>query len=942
METAQLGTVLRHLHQLALAPGTGALTDSQLLERFAAHPAGDAFAALMQRYGRLVWGVCRHVLRHDHDAEDAFQATFLVLARNAASIRKHEALASWLHGTAYRIALRARRDAAIRRTHESRGKSMPSQTPLPESVLREALALLDEEVGRLAPRQRAAFVLCALEGKSLAEAAGQLGWKQGTVSGTLARARRQLARRLARRGVTLSAALSAVVLGRQAASAALPAGLAQATARAAQLWAAGKSAAAVASPAAAALAQGANKTMFLTKLQIATVILLAAGLGAGLLTRQALAARQPAPPQASAGDKKPAAPPAGPQDRSASAVEVAGRVLDADGKPCPGATLALWTSAVKKSADMHVLATTGADGRFRLRVDRADVDRGAKVVARAKDHGPDWVDVGRLDRGGDVTLRLARDDVPVNGRVTDLEGQPVAGVTIEVGRLEQSDMKPWLELARKGGSNHFDRELAPQALDGPTTVTTGKDGRFRLTGFGRDRVVLLRVRGDNIEHCLFWVITREGPLPGLRTGPYGTYTATFTHHALPSKPIVGTVRDRATGKPLAGITVASSMYNWRFAKTDDKGQYRIVGAAKHDRYSVSAGSAPYLNSTKLDVPDTPGLEPIAVDFELDRGVAIKGRLTSKATGKPVGGYVSYIPLPDNPNIKNFAELGKLQAIASDDARAKGDGAFTATAIPGPGLLCVRADDEDAFVAADLEGIKFGGNAILDSYHAVIPVNPSADDPKSTHQDVALVPGRSVGGTVRGPDGQPLTGARAAGLGATPKFFDPTEGKLPAASFTVSGLGPKKPRVVVFFHPEKKLARVLTVRPDEPGPLEVRLEPLGALAGRVVDAAGKPLAGLRVSAHLNMQQNLPPDFRFNSQYAQSWGKLLHGETTTERDGTFRLGGLGPGLKYLLNVARGQEILGGCTRDDLAVESGKVRDLGELKDTPPAKKETKERP
>src|ERR1700756_1208070 len=143
METAPLGTVVRHIRKLAVAPGTRALTDAQLLERFAAHQAEDAFAALMQRHGQLVWGVCRHVLRHDHDAEDAFQATFLVLARNAATIRKQEALASWLHGTAYRIARQARRDAAIRRTHESRGKSMPPEKPFPEKVLREALAILD-------------------------------------------------------------------------------------------------------------------------------------------------------------------------------------------------------------------------------------------------------------------------------------------------------------------------------------------------------------------------------------------------------------------------------------------------------------------------------------------------------------------------------------------------------------------------------------------------------------------------------------------------------------------------------------------------------------------------------------------------------------------------------------------------------------------------------
>src|SRR5262249_46903691 len=152
-----------------------------------------------------------------------------------------------------------------------------------------------------------------------------------------------------------------------------------------------------------------------------------------------------------------------------------------------------------------------------------------------------------------------------------------------------------------------------------------------------------------------------------------------------------------------------------------------------------------------------------VDFELERGVAIKGRLTDASTGKPVRGWMSYIPLADNRNLKNFTELGKLQIIASDEAQAKADGLFTVTAIPGPGVLVARADDDDRFVTADVEGIKLAQPVILDGSHAVILVNPSEQDPKSTHCDIALVPGRAVTGTIRGPDGQPLPGARAAGL-----------------------------------------------------------------------------------------------------------------------------------------------------------------------------------
>src|SRR5947209_7448002 len=118
MATEQAGTILRHIHNLIDAEATRGLTDAQLLERYATSRDEAAFAALMQRYGRLVWGVCRHILHGEQDAEDAFQATFLVLARRANSIRKSEAVGSWLYGVAYRVAMKAKRSARKRQDHE--------------------------------------------------------------------------------------------------------------------------------------------------------------------------------------------------------------------------------------------------------------------------------------------------------------------------------------------------------------------------------------------------------------------------------------------------------------------------------------------------------------------------------------------------------------------------------------------------------------------------------------------------------------------------------------------------------------------------------------------------------------------------------------------------------------------------------------------------------
>src|SRR5262249_11821729 len=159
------------LRQVRTIAGAGqAPTDAELLDAFRARRDEGAFAALVRRHGPMVLGVCTHVLRQAEDAEDAFQATFLVLARNATSIRKGEALASWLHGAAYRAAMNAKRAATRRRVHERRAKTMPPGDSLAEVSWREVQAILDEEVQRLPEKYRAAFVLCCLEGKSRAEA----------------------------------------------------------------------------------------------------------------------------------------------------------------------------------------------------------------------------------------------------------------------------------------------------------------------------------------------------------------------------------------------------------------------------------------------------------------------------------------------------------------------------------------------------------------------------------------------------------------------------------------------------------------------------------------------------------------------------------------------------------------------------------------------------
>jgi RNA polymerase sigma factor (sigma-70 family) len=268
----------------------GQHSDAQLLERFLSARDEAAFAALVRRHGPMVLGVCRRVLQDYHDAEDAFQAAFLVLARKAASVR-HEALGSWLYTVAYHAALAARAARARRHARERQVEEMPHpEVPPPEA--QDWRPLLDRELHKLPEKYRAALVVCDLQGKTRKEAAQELGLAEGTVSSRLATARGMLARRLSRRGLSLSGAALAVGLAPRT-TAAVPGALVNSTVQAAALVAAGQMAA-VATPA-AGLMKGVLKAMLLTKLKlvIATAMITAV-LGAGGLVYRSAGQAAPA------------------------------------------------------------------------------------------------------------------------------------------------------------------------------------------------------------------------------------------------------------------------------------------------------------------------------------------------------------------------------------------------------------------------------------------------------------------------------------------------------------------------------------------------------------------------------------------------------------------------------------------------------------------------
>jgi RNA polymerase sigma factor (sigma-70 family) len=266
------------LASASLARNNAVASDGELLSAFAARRDEDAFAALVRRHGPMVFGICRHQLGGIQDAEDAFQAVFLVLARKAEALRRPEGLAGWLHGVACRVARNARRAAGRRLAREAQVVPGTPPTPAWEAAWREVQSILDEEIERLPEKYQTVFILCCLEGEGRADAAVRLGIKEGTVASRLAEARRRLQQRLAARGIALSTVLGAAAVWSPPATATLPIALAATTTRTALAFAGGQAGAATP---VTALANATLRKLWLVRIRYLGIMVLLAGVLGG-------------------------------------------------------------------------------------------------------------------------------------------------------------------------------------------------------------------------------------------------------------------------------------------------------------------------------------------------------------------------------------------------------------------------------------------------------------------------------------------------------------------------------------------------------------------------------------------------------------------------------------------------------------------------------------
>jgi RNA polymerase sigma factor (sigma-70 family) len=883
MASGTMREALRHLRDLFSDGTSVGLGDGLLLARYADTRDEAAFEALVARHGPMVLATCRAVLRNEHDVDDAFQATFLVLARKARTVRAGAALGGWLHRVAYRAAVQASAELRRRRRREAEAMAMAMATlnanrtePDPDFA-----GVVHEELDRLPDRQRLPVVLCDLEGLTFEQAARHLRWTEPTLRHRLVKARQRLRHRLIRRGVTAEAVGIALTAPATGTMAAVPAALARSAVAAAM---GGASTAPI-----AALANTIIRIMLMTKLKFASACVLAsvALTSAGVVAVGAWRTDQPKPAMRAPGF--------------------------AQG------------------------ATAGAP-----------IPPGA---ANAEPQAPAGTGPG------------------IEGRIVDLEGRPVAGARVEVTDLwsaPDNNLGRWLDQAQDRGVDHPSEGLSPggKVFPLPTTsrgrsrdssrfkampaATTSPDGRFRLAGVGPQQLAGIHVSGPTIATARLYVMGRDGadvraPLrQGLTPSEVVYHARKLEYAAAPGKPIEGVVRDKDTGRPIAGIVLEAAVYDEQNlmrvpgieATTDDRGHYRLAGLPRAPAYRLfvePGGDEPYPNATLRAAGDTPAFEPVTFDIALKRGILVRGTVTDKATGQPVAAAVEAYAFNDNPNLRDFPGF-KSSALARSFVV---NGRYEVVALPGRGIIGVQAAGwlNHTRRSVGAEAIKgydpqlsgfhtYPHSCLVTNYHTVAEINL---DPKTetVELDLQIEPGRTIVVTAVDSEGRPVAGTIATGVSDGQSS---TEFPQPSPTIEIYALDPSRPRRVIVTHAGRKLIGSVFLKGDETGPLTIRLQPYGTVTGRIVDEDGRPRGGLGIMSAGGSMPARPAEEGILP------GGNIGGGIRIGRDGRFHVEGLVPGLKYGAGASEGFRDYGELF-NDLTVAPGEVKDLGDLKAVPP---------
>jgi hypothetical protein len=647
-------------------------------------------------------------------------------------------------------------------------------------------------------------------------------------------------------------------------------------------------------------------------------------------------------------------------------VLVTGRVVNPQGQPVAGAALHLHLDTGEapqhQPASGRVRATTRADGRFEFtattselataRFRRSQVS-GPLLAAFAKGFGPAWTDDLMIGEPDGVVLELV-DDIPITGRLIDLEGRPAPGITVRVIQLDATpggDLSPWLEDVRRESDgyltfNQFSKSLPVGLSSLIQRITTASDGTFRLTGSGRERLVSLLIEGSRSETRVIKVMTRRGPAASVRfqrpdrKRQMTIHPAEFTAAAAPMRAVEGFVTDASDGRPLAGVAIRAELnsrngpidsypvFDWpgMFIRTttDSRGHFRLTGLPMRDAVGLKADPPENQPSRPAfrEFANPPGVEPTRCDFALQRGVLVRGRLTDHSTGSPAAGTVEYRPTMNNASISSYAELESLKPISVHN-----DGSFTLVALPGPGLVAATFAG-DRFLTADVVQPSdprpfpnVGGSLSPRHCHAFEAISPS--DPSRVYEcDLALTPAPEPTVTILDPEGNPLAGATVSGIPPADVAREGWWQSREKAVFRVAGLTDHRIRRIFIYHVARRLAGTLAVRDADPSPLVARLRPWGVVSGRLVDRAGRPRPGVKLSYHETIAGKTP------------FPRHIPLDVSTDAGGRFAFEGLSPEIEYTIRVATASSIAPAMRVGEAhTLEPGESKTLGDVQEIAP---------
>ncbi len=667
-----LGAALRQLNRLFAKGVAAGLSDAQLLERFLTQGDAGAFEALVGRHGPMVLSVCRGILREPHDAEDAFQATFLVMVKKGATIRGRDALAGWLHKIAHRVAIQANTTAARRRTLERQMAQMAVATATNEpAALNDWLPALHEEIARLPEKLRLAVVHCDLEGMTQAQAAAQLHWSERTIHHRLAEGRARLKRRLARRGLEPDSAILGTVLLREA-RAAVPVAWREATVRAAVAMVKPTITVGAVSATAQQLAQEVYKIMLLKKLTVTAATLLAAGLitwgASAALVRLSQEPSQKSVATPIRGADQPPARPATEAERGvanaasdndatkpASSHRLSLRLLSAKtGEPLDGVSVSWELRGEGKP--FEETATTGKDGT-------AAIEWPAGTVfdflgLNLKKPGYVGLFLHWDDRNHAITVPESQDvrlepGVPIRGVVRDEAGKPIAQANVTA-----------MGTATQGEVPHWGYELG--------TARTDEQGRWHIDDAPANVSDLsLHVRHPDYLRS-----------PGATGG--GREWRTILSKASTVK---GRVVD-GSGKPVKGARVDIGGSEHRDERTpvstNELGEYTLRGCDPGAAIVTAQAEGFGPEFREVNVPN--GGDAEAPVIRLGKASTLRVKVVDRA-GKPVAG--AYLQIGTWRGHESLLRIGAQSEVSwrsTWNARTDASGRFTWTSAPSDPML----------------------------------------------------------------------------------------------------------------------------------------------------------------------------------------------------------------------------------------------------------------